>query len=195
MSQRASHRIWDLDWSTILPWAVGSATVELGTYEVASAFIADVHRSTFNIDGRWLAEPMTDAKKRFFAEMDVKVFRDQSRIVGVLAAHPLDWSTYYYRWAAFAPDYRDSGLLSEFGRRADVVFRDAGIARLEADTSPGNVAMTRFFASQGWIVTATNASERWGLCLRYTKFIDEAAERHYRERFLDVPMNVKKKKG
>jgi len=36
-------------------------------------------------------------------------------------------------------------------------------------------------------VTSTISSERWGINLRFTKFLDEEAERIYVAQFLDIP--------
>src|SRR5688572_8854292 len=112
-----SQRLWDLDWSRILPWQVDDeVTIEHATFDDASPFIHAHYAAIFgSSDGRFVAEPMTPAKRRFCSEMDFFVFRSKLReleqpgeggIVGVFSAHPTDWSTYYMRSAAYLRKYR-----------------------------------------------------------------------------------------
>ena len=192
--QRMTKRIWGLDWAKILPWTFEGATVEYGTFAEAEPFIQDVFPRTFNAEGRWLVEPMTEAKRRFAEEMDVFLFRSEERVVGLLAGHPSDWATYYWRSVVMHPDHRAGGLLTSFAERCYAYFAEAGVARMEVDTCPGNPVTMRFFPSQGFIVTSTISSERWGFSVRFTKFLDDAAARIYQSQFLDIPVIEKKER-
>jgi len=102
----------------------------------------------------------------------------------------LDWSTYYWRVATILPEYRQRNLVASLAEPLYARFREAGVKRMEVDTSPANRPMVRLLSNQGFIVTSTSSSERWGLSLRFTKFLDDEAERIYRGQFLDVPANT-----
>ena len=81
-----AERLWGLDWSQILPWSFEEVTVESGTFEDALPFIAEHYARIFGTnDGpaRFLVEPMTPAKRRFGAEMDVFLFRAEGKTIGV----------------------------------------------------------------------------------------------------------------
>lgn len=184
-----SQRLWDIDWKSVLPCHFGDVRVEYERLADVLPFMADVFPQTFNVGCQWFQEEMTEAKRRFGEEMDVFVFRAEAKIVGVIVAHPSDWSTYYWRITTILPEYRKRNLVVSFGSRLYALFREVGVKRMEVDTSPANRAMVRLLGNEGFIVTSTSTSERWGLCLRFTKFLDDEAERVYRRQFLDVPEN------
>lgn len=182
-----SERLWGLDWQSVLPWTFEEVRVEWSTLAEVDDFISELYPKTFNVERQWLREGSTEAKRRFGEEMDVFAFRTDEKIVGVVAGHPTDWSTYYWRTAAVLPEYRERRLLTRFTERVGGPLRDVGVARMEVDTSPANRPMVRLFCSHGYIVTSTISSERWGISLRFTKFLDEEAERIYAAQFLDIP--------
>jgi len=182
-----SERLWGIDWRVLLPWTFDDVRVEYSRFADVEPFIADLYPKTFNVERQWLSEGTTEAKRRFGEEMDVFTFCADEKIVGVVAGHPTDWSTYYWRTAAILPEYRQRQLLTRLTERVGGPLRDVGVARMEVDTSPANRPMVRLFCSHGFIVTSTISSERWGINLRFTKFLDEEAERIYVAQFLDIP--------
>ncbi|MBX3260360.1 MAG: GNAT family N-acetyltransferase [Labilithrix sp.] len=181
-----SQRLWGIDWRSVLPWQLDEIRVEYARLADVLPFMAELFPRTFNTGKQWLEEEMTEAKRRFGEEMDVFVFRDGEKIVGVVTGNPSDWSTYYWRVAGILPEYRRQALLTRFTERCYAPFRAAGVRRMEVDTSPGNRAMVRHLSGQGLFVTATMSSERWGQVLRFTKFLDEDAERTFTTQFLDI---------
>lgn len=186
-----SKRYWDLDWSNHLPWAFEDVRVETATAEEATAFIGVHYAKIFAPVGgerRFLADPLTEAKRRFLLELDLFAFRNQNDMVGLLMAQPSDWTSYYFRTVAILPEYRDRRLLSRFLERVYEPLRDAGVERVEGDCSPTNLPMARVLVGQGYVVTSTSNSERWGLVLRYSKFLtDDANEAFKRQYCLTSP--------
>jgi hypothetical protein len=184
-----SERLWGIDWSSAVPWTFdGGVTFQSETMEAAAPFIAEHYPRIFGADAeRFLQEAMTEAKRRFFQEVDVWVFRDAGVPVGVVVGHPADWSTYYVRSFAVLAPYREAGLCFAYAKQLGEALRAAGCERWEAECSPANTAMVRMFLRLGGLVTATATSERWGQILRFTKFLGEDAERVYRRQFLSVP--------
>ena len=184
-----SRKLWDLDWAQILPWSFEEVAVELGTFDEALPFIAEHYGRIFGADelaGRFLVEAMTPAKRRFGAEMDVFLFRAEGQTVGIFMSHPSDWSTYYMRTAALLPEYRGRHLVSRFMDRICEPLREAGVFRLEGDVSPSNAPMVKLHSGQGFMVTSTSSTDRWGLVLRFTKFLREEAEAVFLKQYCGV---------
>lgn len=188
---RASERLWNLQWPT---WTFGETTVSSGDIAEAMPFIAEHYPAIFPAQpGRWLEEKMTPAKRRFLAESDVLLFREGGHVIGVFVGNPIDWSTYYVRSIATLPDQRGRGLMADFGPCLEATLRSVGVERIEADTAPANLVLNRTLLGQGWMVTGTGNTERWGTLLRYTKLLTPEAERCFRDQFLNLPAPPKRK--
>jgi ribosomal protein S18 acetylase RimI-like enzyme len=200
-----STRLWRLDWQGLLPWTleVGDAaraggadvTVEMGTTDEAVAFVAEHHPRLFGAAGgeqRFLASPMTDAKRRFCDEMDVLVMRARDasgtgrRVVGLFMSHPSDWSTYYIRTVAILPEYQGRGYYARFTANLYEPLRRAGVERVETEISVANTRLLRMFAGQGYVVTATSSTERWGAVVRLTKFLAADAEKVFLQQYTNL---------
>ncbi len=186
--QTLSERWWDLDWRRLLPWVFDEIWVEAGTFDEALPFMTEHYPAIFG-DGqsRFLGSPLTEAKRRFCEEMDIFLLRDAERTVGLFAGHPSDWSTYYLRTTAILPEYRERRLLTRLFEQLWGPLARAGVERVEADVSPANVPINRTLLGQGFLVTSTANSERWGACLRMTKFLSQEASRVYMRQFCCVP--------
>ena len=185
-----SQRLWNLDWRSVLPWHFDDGRAECATLEEALPFIQDHYAAIFgqkDLEGRFLPSPTTEAKRRFFAEMDYFLFRVDHHVAGVLMGHPTDWTTYYIRSAALLPEYRERRVLTRFLERLDQPLRAAGIERVEAECSPANVPVVRLLTAQGYVATASMSSERWGLMLRYTKFLSEDARAAFMRQYTAMP--------
>ena len=190
-----SLKLWELDWRCLGPWTFEEVTVEVGTFEDALPFIADNYARIFGTDdgqARFLVEPMTPAKRRFGAEMDVFLFRVESRVIGVVMGHASDWSTYYLRTAAYLPEYRSRHLVQGFFDAMCEPLRNAGVVRVESDVTPTNVPMMRAHLGQGFIVSSTTTSERWGLVARMTKFLQDDAEAIFVRQFCGIAVKNQK---
>jgi hypothetical protein len=184
-----STRIWNLDWSAVLPWAIGDVSVEHGTFADALPFMGEHYPAIFGVEpDRFFIEEMTEAKQRFCEEMDVFVFHAAERPIGICTGHPSDWSTYYVRTFAILPEFRERRFATDFEKHLSGTLAGAGVARMEADCSIANRAMTKLFVSQGFLMTSTVASERWGTMLRFTKFLNEDAARVFHRQFVNVPL-------
>jgi hypothetical protein len=185
-ASRLSERLWGPGWDAHLPFAIEEVQVAAGSFVEAVPFISEHYAELFNARdnvGRFLTDPMTDAKRRFAEEMDVFLFRDQGRIVGLILAHPSDWSTYYIRSGALLPAYRRRNLIARFLERAWEPLRALSVERVEAECSPANVAVMRILTGLGFLITATANSERWGSNVRLTRFLREEAEEVFLRQF------------
>lgn len=175
----ASRRLWSLDWRLELPWDLGAGWAEHASMEEVLGFVQQHYAAAFGaseVAGRFLPSPMTEAKRRFFAEMDFFAFRVEDQTAGVFMAHPSDWSTYYLRSTAILPRYRERRLMTRFFEKLVEPLRAAGVERIETETSPANTPIVRMLTGQGYMVTGSCSSERWGQLLRYTKFLSDDAQ-------------------
>ena len=185
-----AKRLWDLDWTRVMPWTFDEVIVEYGSYEDALPFIQKHYPEIFGTspgEARFLPQPLTEAKLRFGKEMDVFLLRDSNRIVGVIMAHPSDWTTYYLRSAAFLPDHRHRHIGRTFLENICAPLKAVGVERIEAECSPTNMTMVRLLTHQGYVLTSTTSSERWGFVARYTQFLDEEAETIFRRQHCAMP--------
>jgi hypothetical protein len=195
-AQPMSERLWNLDWRSILPWHFDDGRADFATPEEAMPFIQDHYAAIFghkDLTGRFLPSPTTEAKRRFFAEMDYFLFRVDHQVAGILMGHPTDWTTYYIRSAALLPEYRERRVLTRFLERLDGPLRAAGVERVEAECSPANVPVVRLLTAQGYVATASVSSERWGLMLRYTKFLSEEASAAFIRQYTAMPFAKRRK--
>jgi hypothetical protein len=189
-----SQRWWGLDWSTILPWTIGDVSVEHGSFDEVVPFLEANYARLFGEPNQhFLIEEMTEAKRRFWAEADVFIFRRAGEMIGYWGGHPSDWSTYYCRTMSILPEFRESRLATELSNRiCQTLARTSGadgstVQRIEVDASIANIPMTRMLLGLGFIVTSTSVSERWGTLLRFTKLLREDAARVFRQQFVYVP--------
>jgi RimJ/RimL family protein N-acetyltransferase len=108
---------------------------------------------------------------------DLLEIRCAQRTIGVLVGAPEDWSTYYVRTFAIAPDYQKRALIMRFVEECLFTpLTRLGVQRIHADTLPSNRPMTRLFGDLRFYATGQQLSERWGPLVRYTKFLDPACE-------------------
>jgi RimJ/RimL family protein N-acetyltransferase len=185
-----SERLWGLDWRRVLPWQIGEVAIEWGSYDDILSFLREHGaRLADGPEGRFVVEEVTEAKRRFFADVDVFVMRHVSgRVVGFYAGHPSDWSSYYGRAMNILPEFREGRLASEVSRRiSETLAEKTEVGRIEVDTSIANIPMTRILHGLGFLVTGSSNSERWGAMLRFTKFLREKPAETFRRQFVYVP--------
>lgn len=199
--QRLTEKFWGLDLCADLPKTLTRDGVHAvpGELERVRAFLASGF-PTLTQEGLGVAPNanMLDAKRRYLrVACELIEVRHGERTVGVLVGAPEDWSTYYIRIFAFAPDYQRFGLLRRFVR--ECIFeplRAHHVERVCADTSPLNIAMSRALSELHFYVTGHQLSERWGPLVRYTKFLDPTCEAAFRTRFEGTapPRTVRRRK-
>src|SRR5687767_8870825 len=89
-----SERVWGSDWRDELPWSFDGVTAEPGTFDDALVFMQEHYARIFGGLGaeasRFLSDPLTASKRRFGGEMDVVLYRDGGRTVGLWIGHPTD---------------------------------------------------------------------------------------------------------
>jgi hypothetical protein len=184
----ASKSLWGIDWSRDLPRRLTDDGVDLFASRIEDAlpFIAahytEIFEQSAEQDG-FFREPFDGAKQRYMQSADVLEVRHAGRTVGLLIGAPSDWSTYYLRSVAFLRAYQGRQL---HGRILPWMFDElarAGVRRVEAETSPSNLATVLLLTRMRFNVTGNVLTERWGALLRLTRFLDESAEDVFLDKF------------
>jgi len=182
---RMSERYWGLHFA---PSEHGGLTAIPVPFREGLPFITKHYGELFQTQSdRFFDEKMTDAKLRYLAECDAFLFRQNGVDVGVCVCNPIDWASYYIRTYALLPEVRGRDFSVPFLRDVFRQLRAVGVQRVEAETSPTNIAVQRVLGALGMFVTSTVNTDRWGLVLRLTGFLDEEADRAFRRQFLHVP--------
>ena len=181
---RMSERYWALHFQ---PSEHDGLTATPVPFRECLPFMTKHYAELFRTEpNRFFEEKMTDAKLRYLAECDAFLFRKNGVDVGMCVCNPIDWASYYIRTYALLPEVRGRDFSVPFLRGVFRQLRAAGVNRVEADTSPTNIAVQRVLGALGMFVTSTVSSERWGLILHLTGFLDEEADRAFRRQFLHV---------
>ena len=184
---RLSEQFWGIRWSQLLPRRMtdDGVLVEWSSFDRALPFIAESYAEIFEAPPTTAPGSSTSqAKARYYrAAGDFFEFRHEGRTVGLLVGTPVDWSTYYVRSAAALPAYQGRKLIQ---RLLPMVFAElaaAGVERVEADTSPANMATMHLLTRLRFNVTGTVLTERWGAIVHFTKFLNEDVERAFLDQF------------
>jgi len=177
-----SAAIWNLNWAEHLPLTLAddSVTVEHGDFNDVMPFIVENAAAMFEEDpalSPFLPGCATDAKAQYYRRCaDCFEFKDRGHSVGVMICTPTDWSTYYIRFSATLPAYRGRRLVQRFFPTFFHILKAAGVERVEADTSPSNLAVVHIMNRFKFNITGTLLSERWGALVRFSKFLHEPSE-------------------
>ncbi|MFW6086439.1 MAG: GNAT family N-acetyltransferase, partial [Myxococcota bacterium] len=84
---------------------------------------------------------------------------------------------------AVLPDYWDRRAASDWIERTSDVLAHRGIHRLETETAPANHRVVHLLNRLGFVITATTQSERWGVLLRFTRFLDQEPAQLFADRY------------
>jgi hypothetical protein len=103
------------------------------------------------------------AKERYYrAAGDFFEFKDGDRTVALLVGTAVDWSTYYIRSAAALPEVQGKKVIQRFFPIMFELLRESGVERVEADTSPSNMATLHLLTRLRFNPTGTLLSDRCG---------------------------------
>lgn len=183
------EELWGISWRSLLPYALegDDVIVELSSYDRALPFITEHYAAIFEEPAEgaiFFAAKLNDAKARFHRRAsDFFEFKQLGRTIALLIGNPVDWSTYYFRSAAMLPEYQGKQLFREFVPLLFECLKNSGVERVQADTSPSNLAMMRLLTALGFNVTGTILSERWGAQVQLTKFLEENSETVFLQQF------------
>ena len=183
-----SETLWDLRWDEHLPFDLGAGcSVRTSSFERAKPFVLEHYAAIFEDDpsSPFSSEPSAPSKARYYRHCaDFFEFIHAGSVIGLLVADPLDWSTYYVRSAAILPDHHGRQAVQRFftALAFDRLAR-AGVARIDIDVSPSNLAMHHIATRLRFNPSGTLLTDRWGALTRFTKFLGPDEERTFVDTF------------
>ncbi len=188
MTPTLSRTLWELDWTSLLPHPIteDGIAVQASDYDSAEPFIRDHYATIFEDDPRtaFAAADLHPSKGRYYrAAGDFFAFVQRDRMVGLLIGTPIDWCSYYIRSAAVLPEYQGRSLPQRFFPFLFAHLREAGVTRVEADTSPANVVTMKALTNLSFNVCGTQLSERWGALVHLVKYLDPAPQNVFLDQF------------
>lgn len=156
------------------------------SYDAALPFVVEHYRDIFHESE---ASPFSTSRIESRKEQYYRVAGDffeikqEARTVGLVVGTPVDWSTYYIRSAAVLAEFQAKQLGSRLLRLMFAHLAAAGVERIDADTSPSNLAVMQLLTRLRFNVTGTVLSDRWGAQVRLTRFLDPRAEDVFLQQF------------
>lgn len=183
-----SDDFWNLDLTRDLPRVISRDGVVIapGELERIRQFLKTVF-PTLTEEGLGAAplDPQVAHTKRWYlgAASDLLELRKRGETIGVMIGAPEDWSTYYLRIYAVSPDYQRPIVTRRFAECVMQRLEECGVQRVVTDTSPANTSAALRLSELQFHVTGQQLSERYGPLIRYTKFLDPAAEAAFLARF------------
>jgi len=176
-----SERMWGIRFSDLLPLEVTRGIhAVVSDFERTMTFALENYSTIFESDPkdmRFFPDPLTEAKRRYYVEMgDFFEFVEEGRTVGFLILTPHDWSTCYIRGAGALQSHQGKRLGSRLLAHLTEPLRAAGVQRIEADTSPSNLAVIHLLARDRYNPTGMVLTDRWGANIKLTKFLARPAE-------------------
>jgi hypothetical protein len=195
-----SDAFWRLDLTRDLPRTITKDGVEVmpGEFDRIRGFLAREFPSLTEegLAAAPLDPQLADTKRWYLGHAcDLLELRKSDETIGVMIGAPEDWSTYYLRVYAVAPRHQRPILSRRFAECVVGPLVACGVQRIVTDTSPTNAAAALRLSEMRFHVTGQQLSERYGPLVRYTKFLDPAAEAAFVSRYAgSAPPRAKKPK-
>jgi GNAT superfamily N-acetyltransferase len=187
MAPPLSRLLWGFSWSDVLPYSVSDdVVVAFSSFDRALPFIREHYAEIFHEDPNVspFITKIDAARQRYYRFAgDFFEFLHDGCTVGLLIGTPIDWGSYYIRSAAALPRYQGKQIIQRFFPVLFEQLKRAGVERVEADTSPSNMATMHLLTRLRFNMTGTVLSERWGANVHFTKFLDEASEAVFLDQF------------
>lgn len=186
--RRLSESLWDIDYRSVFPLVVSDdgTVAELGDVDRAMEFVRE-HYSTVFGDARessfWREDAEATRERYLRQACDLFLFSNGGRTVGLFMGNPVDWSTYYMRSWAFLEEYQSRGIAHGFLAALLPLLAKSGVARFETDTAPSNHQSIAAMMREGFVVSGSVVSERWGALARFTKYLNPEAEASFVKQF------------
>ncbi len=182
-----SETLWGIRWEDILPHQVTrDVTVVASSFDQALPFIQANYSTIFEDEGvdRFFNSQTPTLKARYYRTAgDFFEFKRGPRTVGLLIGTAVDWSTYYIRSAASLPEFQGSQMIQRFFTPMFALLKAAGVERIEAETSPTNLAVIHLLSRMRFNPSGTVLTDRWGALLKLTRYLNPSAERVFIDQF------------
>lgn len=183
-----SEEILSVSWEELVPCSVGAEgeTLRLSGYAEITSFLSSKPETLSQPSSGARFETFLDdrLKERFARRLlDCFVVEQGGRTVGVFVGQLWDWSSYYLRYLAMAPEHRGHGVALGVVSQLGGFLKQHGINRLEVEVSVSHRRQINRLLRDGFYPLGTLASERWGLVVRLAKFLTEPPEAVFLHQF------------
>ncbi|HKY63863.1 MAG TPA: GNAT family N-acetyltransferase [bacterium] len=183
-----SEKVLGFNWEDHLPHRIDEhEQIELSSFDQAMEFHRENYARVFTLEGQempFLEDPFTEFKQKYYREVgDFMVFRRDSKVIGVYTGTLIDWSTYYHRNLYFLSEFQSQGRGTKIQDFVHQILRNFGVVKTEADISPSNLAQVKMLNRAEYNIAGVNYSERWGVLVRFCKFLNPRNEKAFLDRF------------
>jgi hypothetical protein len=197
---KLSEQLWGFRWSDHLPKTLtkDGLYVDYIDYEDAIPFVRENYSTIFqeSDENPFSGGKISAARSRYYRHAaDCFAFKKGNEFGGLFLCTPVDWSTYYIRSTAFVSHFEGRNLIPLFFPHFFKVLKDAGVERVEAETSPSNMRVVYMLTRQRFNVSGSVLSERWGALTKFTKFLDEESEEVFLQQFCSGRKPQRNKRG
>lgn len=183
-----AQKIWGFSWKEHFPFGLtDTVKVVSAPFSIANTFVRENHQSLVLGNPYFLDGKSSPVSKTHFYEnqVDSFLFIERDQIVGVLFAHPTDWSTYYIRFVALLPEFRGKGLYQEFLKKLKSVLVSYGVERLEIEVSPSNVKHISVLSRLDFYQVGLKTCERFGTLCLLRSYLSHKHKKIFQEQFCD----------
>ncbi len=175
MGLKLSSVLYNVSWDKVTPLTHPSKIeVKIITFDQFACFLSKQLVPHKNLSPR----------EKYYQEcVDLFGFFDGPNMCGVFSGNPVDWETYYIRYCRIDREYQRRGLATWFYKWIISQVEQAGVTKIQTETSPNNAASIRIFSNLNFVVTGSAISDTFGSLLKFTKFCSAQDEASFVEKF------------
>lgn len=183
-----STLLYGIDWAKYFPYTIPGTKIEVeySVIDEALEFMAREAEQILECKPNIIlqSESVLEKKNRYHKLVsDSFLIYDENVPIGVFFFNPLDWSTYYLRTGGLLPRYQNQRIWQKFLGYVLDILEQNGIARIEAEVSPGNLAQIHVLNKFEFNIVGTKCSDRWGTVLNFVKYLNPQNEEVFIRKF------------
>lgn len=184
-----SERLFGINWQKILPVPLTEDGVSLhaATFEETDAFTKANLKIFYRTDpanSLFAAYSPNASRETYYRDnSDGFIFKHEGKTVGIVTAQPTDWSTYYYRSGIILPEYQNKRIIQKFLIHTMGVLAQHGVDRAFVEVVPAHSRSIHLYNKLGFFITGVTTSDRWGMLLQFTKFLNDKSRDIYLRQF------------
>ncbi len=170
-------------------------SVEIATREVTRAFMDDHFQDVFGVSPTQMGyhPPIERADKIRALNKNYQLlhhehflFKDENgRPVGWFTGEAEDTITFYNRNAGVLPEVRNQAIATEFLGHFIDYLRELGYERVTSQHKVTNKKVLLALLKRDFIITSLEATERWGIMVKLTRFLHEDRLQAFIEKYGD----------
>jgi ribosomal protein S18 acetylase RimI-like enzyme len=182
-------KLWGIDWERHFPLALYSTgvTVEVSNAKEIFKFASENSSLIYGSPIKeipFLIQSSGPARERYYEEAgDFFAFKKSGKTVGICVGNAHDWATYYIRNIAILPEFQGMALYQSLLKHLLKCLTDFKVARVDIDVAPTNFSHLHILNKFQFQISSLQCSERWGVLVRLTKFLDPKNKTVFEQQF------------